>query len=716
MESKTFALASGMKAKIYKKDFNVQAVRDLIDRVVFTGFSDHFVFEQIPEKRPGLDAFVLSDDAGKIKISASSANAAAGGFNWYLKYFLKGNVSPVSRHIPVTPDTVLPPIGKAVVQETPFLYRYFLNYCTYSYTMAFWGWEDYEKLIDYMALSGINLALNIVGQETVTHELLLRYGFSEKEISEYICGPAYFAWQWMNNLCGFMGELPLWWYEDRAKLSVRMNTRMRDLGIEVLVPAFCGSVPKSFSQKRPEVSTIAQGIWVAQYDRPDYILPNEPVFSQMAKDYYEIQEQTLGFKPSYFSADPFHEGGNEEGIDKTELTLAVHNAMKEYNPNAVWVFQGWTLNPRREMLSVLPKEHVLITDLVADLYNIAESDDFLHYPYLMCQVNNYGGQRNYRGNFLRSLHNPYNALNNPKAEGMCGIGLLMEGIEDVEIFYDLLGDMAFRPSVPDSKKWIAAYCKRRYGVDKPCLVKALELVTAEVLVCTEAEGTRESVFLARPSLTVSKVSSWTSEKPAYERDAMRTALCLMLEAYDECKGSPSYMFDITDMARQTLADYGWVVVYELIDAYKAGDKQGLAEKSKLFLQMILLQDKLMSAQSQTTLKNWLDKARAMGKTDEEKDLFEGNARTQITVWSDKANEHLLHDYAAKEWGGLLKEFYYKRWDYFINRLKSEESTDDIDWFALESQFISSKEQCDEIFDINVKNSIRDIVRLTEMNV
>ncbi|MEI3155517.1 MAG: alpha-N-acetylglucosaminidase TIM-barrel domain-containing protein [Odoribacter sp.] len=45
--------------------------------------------------------------------------------------------------------------------------RFFLNYCTFGYTMAWWQWRDWERFIDWMALNGVNMPLAITGQEAI---------------------------------------------------------------------------------------------------------------------------------------------------------------------------------------------------------------------------------------------------------------------------------------------------------------------------------------------------------------------------------------------------------------------------------------------------------------------------------------------------------------------------------------------------------------------
>ena len=41
--------------------------------------------------------------------------------------------------------------------------NFYMNYCTFSYTTAFWDWKRWEREIDLMALSGINMPMAMVG-------------------------------------------------------------------------------------------------------------------------------------------------------------------------------------------------------------------------------------------------------------------------------------------------------------------------------------------------------------------------------------------------------------------------------------------------------------------------------------------------------------------------------------------------------------------------
>ena len=79
--------------------------------------------------------------------------------------------------------------------------------------------------------------------------------------------------------------------------------------------------------------------------------------------------------------------------------------------------------------------------------------------------------------------------------------------------------------------------------------------------------------------------------------------------------------------------------------------------------MILLQDELLATRPEFKVGTWIARARSLGNTSEEKDLYEWNARVQITTWGNRlaADEGGLRDYAHREWNGILKDFYYMRW-------------------------------------------------------
>jgi alpha-N-acetylglucosaminidase len=79
-------------------------------------------------------------------------------------------------------------------------------------------------------------------------------------------------------------------------------------------------------------------------------------------------------------------------------------------------------------------------------------------------------------------------------------------------------------------------------------------------------------------------------------------------------------------------------------------------------------DALLDTVPQYRLSAWINDARRVGG---DGDALESNARMQVTVWGGPE----LNDYAAKEWSGLVGDFYRQRWDRFFDALATKDYND-----------------------------------------
>ena len=123
------------------------------------------------------DFFELDQSGKKVVVRGNSWVNIATGVNWYLKYYAGIHLSWNGMRAKL--PAVLPPVEKAERHETDLKLRYDFNYCTFSYSMAFWDWDRWQEEIDWMALHGVNMPLAIVGEECVWRNMLLRLGYSE---------------------------------------------------------------------------------------------------------------------------------------------------------------------------------------------------------------------------------------------------------------------------------------------------------------------------------------------------------------------------------------------------------------------------------------------------------------------------------------------------------------------------------------------------------
>ena len=124
---------------------------------------DKFDF-QLRGKADGKDVFEISDAGdGRISIRGNNGVSLASGLNYYLRHWCKVDYNPLFGSQLSMPES-LPAVGRKILKYTNYEYRYALNFCTYSYTMAFWNWDDYEPFLDWAAMNGVNLMLDSGGQ------------------------------------------------------------------------------------------------------------------------------------------------------------------------------------------------------------------------------------------------------------------------------------------------------------------------------------------------------------------------------------------------------------------------------------------------------------------------------------------------------------------------------------------------------------------------
>ncbi len=128
-----------------------------------------------------------------------------------------------------------------------------------------------------------------------------------------------------------------------------------------------------------------------------------------------------------------------------------------------------------------------------------------------------------------------------------------------------------------------------------------------------------------------------------------------------------FSFDLVDLTRQVLANYATVSQQKWVQAFRAGDLAAFNQQSAKFLKLIDDLDTLLATRNDFLLGPWLADARRKGITPDEKDLYEVNARDLITLWGD-ANSP-LHEYANRQWSGLLTDFYRPRWEKYFSVLR-----------------------------------------------
>jgi alpha-N-acetylglucosaminidase len=167
---------------------SVESVYGILDRIL-PGERAHFTFHLSAAENAaetvdkvtlaGSDAagFSVEASGGKVSITASGTNELAAGLGFYLREHCycvigwpRGGGSQISR-----PEGGWPDASFKKTRIVPWSYA--MNVCTHSYSLVWYGWEEWETFIDWMALSGINNYLAETGQEEVSYKVLILLHF-----------------------------------------------------------------------------------------------------------------------------------------------------------------------------------------------------------------------------------------------------------------------------------------------------------------------------------------------------------------------------------------------------------------------------------------------------------------------------------------------------------------------------------------------------------
>ncbi len=661
-------------------------------RVPFLKGKVQFKKLSLPAGKEVKDTYTLSCNGKSLKIKASSPVAAGNALNYYLKNYCHINITHCVDNY--TPPKTLPKTKKKIVVSSPFQYRYALNYCTYNYTFSFYTWEDWERELDWMALNGVNLMLTPMGTEILWQNTLKEFGYTEKEIKDFIPGPAFNAWWLMGNLEGWGGPVSDHLIHQWKTIQQKILARMNELGIEPILQGFWGMVPRNLKEKFPEANVIDQGTWAGNFPRPAILSPEDPLFDQMAKVYYHYMKEYYGENVRFLGGDLFHEGGNTKGIDIPKVAGLIQANMQKHMPGSTWFLQGWGGNPKESLLKGLNPEKTLVIDLFGETQeNWRKTNEYSGFPWIWASVNCFGGRVGMGAQLPKLICEPHLAYQYSTKKYLKGIGIIPEGIDTNPVVYDWALQTAWTDTIPNPDTFLRSYILYRYGKWDDQLYHAWTLLLKSLYgdFTEKSEGLYESIFCARPKLNITGVSYWGSRKNNYDPSVPEQALISFRQAASQLGHSPTFRFDLVDLARQVIANRARITYQALSDAFEAKDKALLNKQCDEFLFLLNLQNELTGTQPQFMLGTWLEKAKKYGTTPEDSRLCEFNARVQIAYWGPDYNPQTnLRDYSHREWNGMLADFYLPRWEVFFKDLKSQldgNPPTEIDYFSMEDTWV-----------------------------
>ena len=276
---------------------------------------------------------------------------------------------------------------------------------------------------------------------------------------------------------------------------------------------------------------------------------------------------------------------------------------------------------------------------------------------------------------------------------MEGIGITTEGIEQNPAVYELMAEMRWHSHPVSVRLWLDDWAARRLGPsaseERVVLAQqAWQDVGGTVYNCqTTQMGQPKSMIESRPRLDL--YTGWIANsdfmpiRRHYPESALVNAWKKLMRATlpsgaDKYEAPACAVFDLVDFTRQVLADTFARLFVNLAGFVHVKTRQGALlptgdihstshaeERMQLMLELIRDLDALLATQPHLLLGRWIATARGWGRSKQEEDVYEFNARNLVTLWGPRGE---ISDYASKQWSGLLSTYYLPRWELFFQNV------------------------------------------------
>ena len=636
--------------------------------------SNSFRFEYLSDQPDSIDSYSIETYKGKILIKGNTVNSMAVGLNAYLKNFCNTRVSWYASD-PVDMPSVLPLPEDKIQASAKCSNRFFLNYCTFGYTMPYWKWSDWERLIDWMALNGVNMPLAITGQESIWYKVWTDMGLTDEQIRSYFTGPAHLPWHRMSNVDYWQSPLPESWLENQEELQKKILKRERSLGMTPVLPAFAGHVPAELKQVRPEAKIYTMSQWGGYDDRyrSHFIDPEDPLYSEIQRRFLEAQTEVYGTDHIY-GIDPFNEvdspDWNEEFL--SNVSKKIYKSIESVDKDAVWLqmtwmfyhsAEKWTDSRIEAFLNAVPENKLVLLDYYCDFEELwRRTKNYYGKPYIWCYLGNFGGNTMLAGD-IDDVDFKINRLFEEGGDNVFGVGVTLEGLDVNPLMYEYVFDKVWNPDMRP-QDWIRTWSLCRGGKVNEKVNSAWQKLHEDIYTKPALCG--QAVLInARPQLE--GVQGWnTHPEYHYDNDVLWRIWEELLSAGDI--DNALFKFDVINVGRQVLGNLFSDFRDRFTECYKKHDILGAEKMAAQMDQLIADSDRLLSCSIELNMGKWIRDAREFGTTEQEKRYYEENARCIVSVWGQKGTQ--LNDYANRGWAGLTRSFYRERWSRFTTAVIS----------------------------------------------
>jgi alpha-N-acetylglucosaminidase len=475
----------------------------------------------------------------------------------------------------------------------------------------------------------------------------------------------------MGCIDGFGGPLPQSWINRENNLQKKILRRERNLGMTPVLQGFTGHIPAAFIKKIPNLH-YSNLTWL---DFPKtYLLDwQDPLFIKIGTDFITELKKEYGTDHLY-AVDQFIEmipSSGDTGYLKN-MSRMIFSAINRADPEGKWVIQTWPFRETefwnqsrtKAYFEGAPDNRMLALELMGEYWPLTgwyKHQGWYGKPWIWSVISNFGDNVSMYGGLVQIAENFQKALSSPDRGKLCGMGLMMEGLDYNPVIYKYVTNMMWESGVPDLNHWKKKYIQSRYGFVNKNIIRSWDNIFNHYY--TIPGQFEVNPIIKRP---------WLVTEDIIPSEAAIQSAHILLGISDTLKNNDAYQFDMVNLCRQIFGQYAGHLLFDITASYQDMKIEKFDKSVRAFTLLAEKIEQLLATREEFLLGKWIGDSKERAENEQEEELYEWNAKAIITTWGGR----ILYGYAIKDWAGMYSLYYLPKWQKLFAAMRTEISGGD----------------------------------------
>ena len=368
----------------------------------------------------------------------------------------------------------------------------------------------------------------------------------------------------------------------------------------------------------------------------------------------------------------------------TPVWKAAWGGMARTDPKAKWLYQGWAIRGWSDaagaarikaLKDAVPDGQWIPLDMdISGIWRYWGNYSFFGAPFIWTTLHNMGGNSGMKGDMRMLEAMPSDALS--AGASIIGTGATPEGINQNPAYYEYTFDTAWHTAAQPLTAWFQTYASRRYGNSENKAAANAWGILQTAVYTSQAGGWHDNTGVEWNVVGSNRLHTQMDTRQLFE------AWQLLTIAGDEIDPAEfdTFNYDLVNVGREVLAQLITAIESNMTAAVAAINKTAALAAGATLMEAYADLDALVGCDYGFLLGAWLTDAKKWSNSsDAPESFYEWQARSQVSTWwpvppSARSNPAIfknlptLNDYANKHWNGMVRDFYAKRVQCYLNQV------------------------------------------------